>query len=74
MLPSGTAFSDSHRERVREPLGLFTGTAIGEMLGIPGKAKQLCFRMLHVWEFRDGRMSRESVWLDNAAIVAELTA
>jgi len=51
-----------------------TGTAIGEMLGIPGNGKRIEFRMLHVWEFRDGRMSRENVWLDSAAIVAQLTA
>jgi hypothetical protein len=30
--------------------------------------------MLHVWEFKDGRMSRENVWLDGDAIVAQLTA
>jgi steroid delta-isomerase-like uncharacterized protein len=51
-----------------------TGTAIGEMLGIPGNGKRIEFRMLHVWEFRDGRISRENVWLDSGAIVAQLTA
>jgi hypothetical protein len=30
--------------------------------------------MLHVWEFRDGRISRENVWLNGGAIVAQLTA
>ena len=49
-----------------------TGTAIGEMLGIPGNGKRICFRMLHIWEFRGGRMSRENVWLDSAAIAAQL--
>jgi hypothetical protein len=49
-----------------------TGTAIGEMLGIPGNGKRICFRMLHIREFRDARMSRENVWLDSAAIAAQL--
>ena len=30
-------------------------------------------QLLHIWEFRDGLMSRENVWLDGAAIVAQLT-
>jgi hypothetical protein len=30
------------------------------------------FRILHVCEFRDGRMCRENVWLDSGAIVAQL--
>jgi hypothetical protein len=25
-----------------------------------------------IWEFRDGRISRENVWLDGAAITAQL--
>jgi hypothetical protein len=30
--------------------------------------------MLHVWDFKDGRISRENIWLDGNAIVAQLTA
>jgi hypothetical protein len=30
--------------------------------------------MLHVWEFRDGLISRENVWLDGSSILAQLTA
>ena len=52
----------------------FTGTVPGEFLGIPGNGKRISFRLLHVWEFKDGRMSRENVWLDGNAIVAQLTA
>lgn len=50
------------------------GTVPGEFLGVPGHGKQISFRMLHVWEFKDGQMSRESVWLDGGAIIAQLTA
>jgi hypothetical protein len=30
--------------------------------------------MLHIWEFRDGLMSRENIWLDGGSIVHQLTA
>jgi steroid delta-isomerase-like uncharacterized protein len=51
-----------------------TGTIPGEFIGIPGNGKRVSFRMLHLWEFKDGRMSRENVWLDGGAIAAQLTA
>ena len=53
---------------------LMTGTVIGEMLGLPGNNRRITFRILHVFEFRDGLISRENVWLDTAAIVAQLSA
>ena len=49
-----------------------TGTVIGEMLGLPGNNRRITFRILHVFEFRDGLISRENVWLDTAAIVGQL--
>lgn len=51
---------------------LFTGRATGPFLGIPGHGRPVTFRILHVCEFRDGRMSRENVWLDVAAILQQL--
>ena len=53
---------------------LMTGTVIGEMLGIPGNGRKVSFRILHVFEFRDGLVSREQVWIDSAAIAEQLTA
>ncbi|MDT2009051.1 ester cyclase [Rhodococcus opacus] len=50
-----------------------TGVVTGQMLGIPGNGKRISFRILHVFEFRDGRISRENVWSDSAAIAAQLT-
>jgi steroid delta-isomerase-like uncharacterized protein len=50
------------------------GAVPGEFLGIPGHGREVGFRMLHVWEFRDGLMSRENVWMDGGAVVAQLTA
>jgi ketosteroid isomerase-like protein len=53
---------------------LMTATVTGQFLGIPGNGKQVRFRILHVFEFRDGRISRENVWLDGAAVAAQLTS
>ena len=51
-----------------------TCTVDGEFLGVPGHGKRVTFRLLHVWEFRDGLISRENVWLDGGSIVAQLTS
>jgi steroid delta-isomerase-like uncharacterized protein len=51
-----------------------SGTVEGEFLGVPGHGRRITFRLLHVWEFRDGRISRENVWLDGGSIVAQLTS
>ena len=51
----------------------WTGTVPGAFLGVPGDGRRITFRMIHVWEFRDGLISRENVWLDGASIVAQLT-
>jgi steroid delta-isomerase-like uncharacterized protein len=52
---------------------IMTGTVIGEMLGLPGHGRTISFRMLHVFEFRDGAISRENIWLDTAAIAEQLS-
>lgn len=51
-----------------------TGSVIGEMLGIPGNGRRVSFGILHVFDFRDGLISREQVWLDSGAIAAQLNA
>lgn len=53
---------------------MWNGAVPGSFLGIPGHGRRISFRLLHVWEFRDGCISRENVWLDGGAIVAQLTA
>jgi steroid delta-isomerase-like uncharacterized protein len=50
-----------------------TATVNGEFLGIPGHGTRVTFRLLHIWEFRDGLISRENIWLDGDSIVAQLT-
>lgn len=52
---------------------LMTGTVVGSMLGLPGHGRRISFRMLHIFEFRNGLISRENVWLDSAAVVDQLS-
>ena len=52
---------------------IWKGTVPGSFLGVPGRGKRLSFRMLHLWEFRGGLISRENVWLDGGSIVGQLT-
>ncbi len=47
---------------------------IGEFLGIAGNGRNITFRILHVFDFDDALITREQVWLDTGAIVAQLTA
>jgi predicted ester cyclase len=52
---------------------LWEGKAPGRPFGIEGKDRPLSFRLLHVMEFADdGRIRRENVWLDLAAIQRQL--
>jgi steroid delta-isomerase-like uncharacterized protein len=52
---------------------LMTGTVIGSLLGLPGNGRSVSFRMMHVFEFRDGLISREIIWLDAAAVADQLS-
>lgn len=52
---------------------LWRGTAVGDPLGFPGRGRPLAFRILHLFEFgRGGEIRRENVWMDTAAIAAQL--
>src|SRR6476620_5256224 len=44
-----------------------TGTVIASMLGLPGNGRRISFRLMHVFEFRDGLVSHENVWLDTGS-------
>jgi ketosteroid isomerase-like protein len=52
---------------------LWKGRAVGRPFGLEGKGRPLQFRLLHVMEFdADGRIQREAVWPDLAAVVWQL--
>lgn len=50
-----------------------TGTVTGTLLGLTGDSRRITFRILHVFEFKDGLISRENAWLDGAAIQQQLS-
>jgi ketosteroid isomerase-like protein len=52
---------------------IWSGVAVGRPFGFEGRGRPLTFRLLHVLEFaEDGRIARENVWLDSAAIAQQL--
>lgn len=51
---------------------MVTARAVGQPFGLPGGNREVTYRLLHVCEFREGGISSEHVWLDMAAIVAQL--
>jgi predicted ester cyclase len=53
---------------------VWSGRAVGRPFGIEGCGRPLSFRMLHALDFtEDGQIARENVWLDFAAILAQLS-
>lgn len=44
----------------------------GKALACPGKSGDVSFRLLHVFEVKDGKISREQAWCDLAALQQQL--
>lgn len=52
---------------------VWVGTAPGTPFGMEGRGRPLTVRLLHVVEFsEEGKIQRENVWLDQAAIAQQL--
>lgn len=52
---------------------LWTGhIADGRFFGLAGQSGQVTFRLLHVFELRDGLISRENVWSDVASMASQI--
>jgi len=47
-------------------------TATGHPFGLDGQGRPVRARFLHIFDFRAGRISRESAWIDLAAIQQQL--
>jgi hypothetical protein len=45
----------------------------GRLLGLPDRSGDATFRILHVFEFRDGLIATEKVWSDIAAIAEQIS-
>jgi predicted ester cyclase len=51
---------------------IWTGhIADGYFFGLPGRSGNVTFRLLHVFELRDGLIGRENVWSDIVAIAEQ---
>jgi len=74
------AIPDIHLESVRRfacadhvvDESILTGHVRGSFLGIEGGGAQVQFRMLHVFDIRDGLICREQAWFDTAEVIRQL--
>jgi predicted ester cyclase len=48
-------------------------TANGRPFGLDGRGRPVRARFLHIFDFSDGLISRESAWIDLAAIQQQLS-
>jgi steroid delta-isomerase-like uncharacterized protein len=46
----------------------------GEFIGIEGGGAPVRFRILHVFDIRDGLISREQAWFDTAGVIRQVDA
>lgn len=51
---------------------LATGHVLGSFLGVDGAGAPVSFRMLHVFDLRDGLISREQAWFDSASVLRQI--
>jgi steroid delta-isomerase-like uncharacterized protein len=51
---------------------LATGHVNGSFLGVDGGGAPVSFRMLHVFDLRDGLISREQAWFDTASVLRQI--
>ena len=52
---------------------VWRGRAPGRPFGLDGRDRPLAFRLLHVVQFgEEGAIARENVWIDLAAVIAQL--
>lgn len=53
---------------------ILTGHVSGEFAGVSGGGAPVSFRLLHVFDLRDGLIARENAWFDSAAVVRQVEA
>jgi steroid delta-isomerase-like uncharacterized protein len=53
---------------------IVTGHVHGSFLGVDGEGAPVRFRMLHVFDLRDGLISREQAWFDSADVLRQIEA
>jgi uncharacterized protein len=63
----------SYGDRYAADESILHATAIGRPFGLDGRGRTVSVRLLHVFEFDDGLISRENAWLDMAELAAQLS-
>jgi uncharacterized protein len=53
---------------------VWEGYTTGAPFGLEGPRTLTNFRLMHVFEFRDGLIARENVWIDYPALESQLSA
>jgi len=53
---------------------IVTGHVVGEFAGVAGGGAPVSFRLLHVFDLRDGLIDRENAWFDSAAVQRQVEA
>ncbi|MFD9890578.1 nuclear transport factor 2 family protein [Amycolatopsis sp. NPDC059027] len=53
---------------------VMTAKAIGTIFGVEGGGRDVTYRVLHLCEFREGRISKQTVWVDASELMAQLLA
>ena len=51
-----------------------TGHIQGNFIGVDGGGAPVRFRILHVFDIRDGLISREQAWFDTAGVIRQVEA
>ena len=51
-----------------------TGHVMGEFAGVAGGGAPVSFRLLHVFDLRNGLIERENAWFDSAAVRRQVEA
>jgi predicted ester cyclase len=51
---------------------IVTGHVVGFFLGVDGGGAPVTFRMLHVFDLRDGLIAREQGWFDTAGVLRQI--
>jgi len=70
-------FETVHRRYGRDHAtdeSILHATAIGRPFGVDGHGRRIAVRILHVFDFAEGLISRESAWLDLASLHEQLAA
>ena len=53
---------------------IVTGHVVGDFAGVAGGGAPVSFRLLHIFDLRDGLIDRENAWFDSGAVRRQVEA